>query len=182
METENRGRLGWNARVGIIKEVAKGMEFLHAHGSLRVPHGNLKSSNVMVIIQRDDTIQVKLTEYGLLGVIMGDKLSVGTTPEFGDGKKVTRKADVYCFGILVLEIMTGKAPSPSQRDLSGWVRAAVTNDWSTDVLDVEILGEKDGYDDMLKLTEIALECTDDMPERRPTMTQVLTMLQDITHH
>ncbi|KAL8464886.1 hypothetical protein ACS0TY_034389 [Phlomoides rotata] len=181
--------LGWNARVCIIKEVAKGVEFLHQSlGSQRVPHGNLSSSNVVIQHNSSSSIQVKLTDYGLLPLVMGDKLSVGTTPEFGEVKKLTSKADVYCFGILVLEMVTGKAPIPvssssegekSGRDLSGWVRAAVSNDWSTDILDVEILGEKEGYDDMLKLTEIALECTDQLPERRPTMTQILTRLEDI---
>lgn len=185
--------LDWNTRVSIIKDIAKGMEMLHhSLASQRVPHGNLKSSNVL--IQREqNSIRVKLTDYGFLPLVPTHKLSVVRTPEFGDGKKLTSKADVYCFGILVLEIVTGRVPilstpsssSSSQsiastsRDLSGWVRAAVSNDWSTDILDVEILGEKEGYDDMLKLTEIALECTDELPERRPKMSQVFSRVQAI---
>ncbi|KAL2243803.1 UNVERIFIED_CONTAM: Leucine-rich repeat receptor-like protein kinase PXC1, partial [Sesamum indicum] len=175
---ENRGmRLEWKTRVSIIKDVAEGVELLHQclASHQRVPHGNLKSSNVL--IQRGDHInhvRVKLTDYGLLPLVPVHKLSVRKTPEFVEGKKVTWKADVYCFGILVLEILTGKVPRSGRgehRDLSGWVRAAVDNEWSTDILDVEILGEKEGYDEMLKLTEIGLECTDVLPERRPTMSQ-----------
>ncbi|KAL0417364.1 UNVERIFIED_CONTAM: Leucine-rich repeat receptor-like protein kinase PXC1 [Sesamum latifolium] len=189
---ENRGmRLEWKTRVSIIKDVAEGVELLHqCLGShQRVPHGNLKSSNVL--IQRANHnhvhvhVRVKLTDYGLLPLVPVHKLYVRKTPEFVEGKKMTRKADVYCFGILVLEILTGKVPRSSgrgrgeHRDLSGWVRAAVDNEWSTDILDVEILGEKEGYDEMLKLTEIGLECTDVLPERRPTITQVLSRIQDI---
>ncbi|KAG8378588.1 hypothetical protein BUALT_Bualt07G0001200 [Buddleja alternifolia] len=192
---ENRGSgrraLDWKTRVWIIKEIAKGVEFLHGRlGSQRVPHGNLKSSNVVIHFnqQVNNSIQVKLTDYGLLPLVRGPhKLAIGRTPEVREGKRVTSKADVYCFGILLLEIVTGKVPSSegdddddddNRRDLSGWVRKAVNSDWSTDILDVEILGEKEGYDEMLKLTEIALDCTDDLPERRPKMTEVLSRIDN----
>ncbi|KAI3454267.1 hypothetical protein Pfo_010930 [Paulownia fortunei] len=205
LHAESRGigrmPLDWNTRVNIIRDIAKGLDLLHHRlASQRVPHGNLKSSNVLIQRVNDDNqqknIRVKLTDYGLLPLVPAHKLAVGKTPEFVERKKLTSKADVYCFGILLLEIVTGKvpispsssSPSPSSsesgrgRDLSGWVRAAVNNDWSTDILDVEILGEKEGYDDMLKLTEIALECTDTLPERRPKMSQVLSRIQDMHHH
>ena len=53
------------------------------------------------------------------------------SPEFGLGKKVMKKGDVYCFGIIVLEVITGKMPG-EEEDLSDWVRMVVNNDWSTD--------------------------------------------------
>ncbi|PIN10616.1 Serine/threonine protein kinase [Handroanthus impetiginosus] len=192
-----RRPLDWNTRVKIIEDIAKGMDLLHHRlASQAVPHGNLKSSNV--VIQRlnvGNSIRAKLTDYGLLPLVPVDKLSVGRTPEFREGKKLTSKADVYCFGIIVLEIVTGKdltsplLSSPSSlgsnkggrgytRDLSVWVRAALNNDWSPDILDMEIVGEKEGYDQMLRLTEIGLECTHELPERRPKMTQVLSRVQD----
>lgn len=184
--------LEWNTRVSIIRDIAEGVELLHqCLASQRVPHGNLKSSNILIDTcsttssssSSSTRPRVKLTDYGLLPLVPADKLSVRETPEFGEGKKLTSKADVYCFGILVLEIVTGRIPTPQSssesRDLSGWVRAAVNNDWSTDILDVEILGEKQGYDDMLKLTEIGLECTHESPERRPNMSQVLSRIREI---
>lgn len=183
--------LDWNTRVCIIKDIAKGLDYLHHFlASQKVPHGNLKSSNILIQreIYPNYTIRAKLTDYGYLPLVQSNKLSVKSTPEFIGGRKLTNKADVYCFGVLVLEIVTGRVPSPSpssfngteeDTDLSGWVRLAVGNDWSTDILDVEILGEKEGYDEMLKLTEIALECTDEVPERRPNMSEVLSRIQHL---
>ncbi|GER56692.1 leucine-rich repeat protein kinase family protein [Striga asiatica] len=199
-------RLDWNTRVRIIRDVATSLEYLHRQ---RIPHGDLKSSNVLIQFTRDDKndinanfIRAKLTDYGLLPLVPAHKLSMGQTPEFinnnHNNKEATRKADVYCFGILVLEIVTGKVPSSpsplplggpspldgynikptnkSRRDLSGWVKWTVSYDWSTDILDADILGENQGYNEMLKLTEIALDCTDELPERRPQMSQVLSRI------
>ncbi|CAI9754066.1 unnamed protein product [Fraxinus pennsylvanica] len=189
---ENRGYqretiLDWNARLSIIKEIAAGVNFLHQclPSHKMVPHGNLKSSNIL--IQRENHIyRVKITDYGFSPLVLSlEQLAVGKTPEFSQGKKVTRKADVYCFGIVLLEIITGKEPAQvdaSADDLSDWVRSAVNNDWSTDILDVEIVAEREGYDGMLKLTEIALECTDMEPGNRPAMSQVVARIQAIEFH
>ncbi|XP_073048691.1 probable leucine-rich repeat receptor-like protein kinase At1g68400 [Primulina eburnea] len=201
---ENRGvgrmPLDWNARLSIIKDIAEALEFLHqCLDSRRVIHGNLKSSNVLIQRLDDGKFLIKLTDYGFLPLATPQKLAVGKTPELLSGKKPTNKADVYCFGILLLEVVTGKVPHPltgsdssssagsdqgqgDTTDLSSWVRAAVNNDWSTDILDVDILGEKEGYDEMLKLTNIALECTDMVPERRPGMSQVSSRIRDMLHH
>lgn len=130
---------------------------------------------------------MKLTDYGLLGIAPPQMLAAGRTPEAVAGKRLNpRAADVYCLGIVVLEMVTGRAAKAVESsgggggdDLSGWVREAVSIDWSTDIVDMQIVGEREGYEDMLKLTEVALQCTDQSPERRPEISQVLTMIQDI---
>ncbi|OIT29266.1 PREDICTED: probable leucine-rich repeat receptor-like protein kinase At1g68400 [Nicotiana attenuata] len=197
---ENRGigrqPLNWTARISIIKDVAKALNFLHQSlPSHKVPHGNIRSKNVL--IQQDPNnknYHSKLTDYGFLPLLQSKesskKLAVGKSPEFCQGKKLTRKADIYCFGILLLEVITGKIPgelfspengvtSIADDDLSEWVRTVVNNDWSTDILDMEILAQKEGYNEMLKLTELALECTDEVPEKRPKMSQVFRRIEEI---
>lgn len=197
---ENRGigrlPLNWTARISIIKDVAKGLNFLYqslpAH---KVPHGNIRSKNVL--IQQDPqskNYHSKLTDYGFFPLLPSKessrKLAVGKSPEFCQGKKLTRKADIYCFGILLLEVITGKVPgelfSPENGatsivddDLSEWVRTVVNNDWSTDILDMEILAQKEGYNEMLKLTELALQCTDEVPEKRLPMSEVYRRIEEI---
>nr|GME11291.1 probable leucine-rich repeat receptor-like protein kinase At1g68400 [Ipomoea batatas] len=196
---DNRGigrvPINWEVRLSIVKDIAKGLAYLHdSLPSHKAPHGNIASSNIL-ILHRDDNhrqaYQPKLADYGLLPLLpsreSSARLAVARSPEFYQGKKLSGKADVYCFGIVLLEVITGKSPSTLQAspgnaddgDLTDWVKAVVNNDWSTDILDLEILTDKEGYDEMLKLTDLALQCTDTQPERRPTMGQVLRRIEEI---
>ncbi|XP_024455049.2 probable inactive receptor kinase At2g26730 isoform X1 [Populus trichocarpa] len=192
-ENREAGRvpLNWAARLSIIKDIAKGMAFLHQSlPSHKAPHANLKSSNVLIHRDRQ-SYHSKLTNYSFLPLLpsrkSSERLAIGRSPEFCQGKKLTHKADVYCFGIILLEVITGKIPeetSPAGNeekvdDLSEWVRMVVNNDWSTDILDVEILASSAGHNEMLKLTEIALQCTDMEPEKRPKMSEVLRRIEEI---
>ncbi|XP_019443251.1 PREDICTED: probable leucine-rich repeat receptor-like protein kinase At1g68400 [Lupinus angustifolius] len=182
--------LDWTTRLAIIKDIAKGLDFLHhSMSSHKVPHANLKSSNVL-IHQDNQGYHSKLTDYGFLPLLpsklYAEKLAISKAPEFFQAKKLTHKSDVYCFGIIILEIITGKIPGQilgeieeTTNDLSSWVRNVVSNDWSTDILDLEILAEKEGHDAMLKLTELALECTDVTPEKRPKMSAVLRRIEEL---
>ncbi|KAF5193701.1 Pollen receptor-like kinase [Thalictrum thalictroides] len=190
--TAGRFPLSWNTRLSIVKGVAEGLLYLHESlPSHKVPHANLKSSNILVSHHSNsNNNQIYLTDYGFLPLITSrkaalDKLSVGRSPEFTHGKKLTHKADVYCFGIVLLEIITGRRVPPQRQDdtslddLSDWVRSVVDNDWSTDILDLEISATKEDHNEMLKLAEIALECTSEEPEKRPKMNQVLTRIKSI---
>lgn len=191
---ENRGPgrvpLAWDTRLSIIKDIAKGLSFLHQSlSSQKVPHANLKSSNVL-ISRSNQNFCAKLADFGFFPLLSPRKslenLAIGRTPELSQGKKLTHKADIYCFGIIILELMTGRIPGETMdddqvmaSDLSEWVKETVHGEWSTDVLDVEIFAAKEGHDDMLKLIEIALECTDLVPERRPEVCELLRRIEGI---
>ncbi|KAK1257082.1 putative leucine-rich repeat receptor-like protein kinase [Acorus gramineus] len=188
---ENRGvgriTLNWSRRLSIVTGVARGLAYLHQSlPSHKVPHANLKSSNVLVQLHDDDdnhSYHPKLTDFGFQPLLTSpnsaQKLAASKSPEFSEGKKkLTHKADVYCFGLLLLEIITGKVAGDDEDDLSEWVRSVVSNSWSTDILDLEILATNQGHEEMLKLTEIALECTAAEPERRPTMDEILRRIEE----
>lgn len=186
-ESRGIGRipLNWTTRVQILKDVAKGLIFLNQSlSSQKVAHGNLKSSNVLIYFG-GETTQSKLTDFGYFPLLQtqksSERLAIGKCPEFVEGKKLTHEADVYCFGVLLLEVITGKVPGDNHEDLSDWVRGVVNADWSMDIFDLEILADKDGHEDMLKLAELALECTDIAPDKRPKMTQILIRLEEIHH-
>ncbi|CAL9094772.1 unnamed protein product [Musa textilis] len=183
---DNRGEarvpLKWAARLNIVQGIARGLAYLHqCMPSHRVPHANLKSSNVL-ILRRSMNYYSKLTDYGfhhLLPSSHSHRLAIVKAPEFSHGKKLALKADVYCFGLVLLEVITGHAAGDGEEDLPGWVKLVVNNDWSTDILDLEIVAEKESHGDILKLTEIALHCTELEPERRPTMSDVVRRIEEI---
>ncbi|XP_039011855.1 probable inactive receptor kinase At3g02880 [Hibiscus syriacus] len=192
-ESRGSGRipLNWGTRLSIIKGVAMAMNYLHQHlPNHKVPHANLKSSNVLIHRQgQSQNYHTRVTDYGYYPLLSSrislEKLAISRSPEFCQGKKLTNKADVYCFGIIILEIITGRIPGDEgdeERELgelSEWVRDVVNNDWSTDILDVEILGTREAHDEMLKLTNLALECTAAAPEERPKISEVLRRIEEI---
>lgn len=193
LEDRGIGRtpLDWSTRLTIIKDIAKGLSFLHhSLPSHKVPHANLRTSNVLIHQDDQGFLHSKLTDFGFFHLLSAKKsvenLAISKTPEFVQGKKLTHKADIYCFGIIILEIITGKVPGEISGetgeltgDLSEWVRTVVNNDWSTDILDVEILAVSEGHGAMFELTELALQCTDITPEKRPKISEVLMRIEEI---
>ncbi|XP_071688372.1 probable leucine-rich repeat receptor-like protein kinase At1g68400 [Rutidosis leptorrhynchoides] len=186
-ESRGIGRipLSWATRLEIMKDVAKGLIFLQQSLSYqKVSHGNLKSSNVLIHFT-GETTHAKLTDFGYLPLLPSSQkssLAIGKCPEVLDGKKPTHKSDVYCFGMLLLEVITGKVTGDgNHEDLSDWVKSVVNTDWSMDIFDLEMLVEKEGHEDMFKIAELALECMDETPERRPKMSQILIRLEEIHH-
>ncbi|XP_008797241.3 probable leucine-rich repeat receptor-like protein kinase At1g68400 [Phoenix dactylifera] len=182
---EGRVPLNWAARLNIVKGIARGLAYLHqCLPSLKVPHGNLKSSNVLILHNKHrPEYQPKLTDFGFQALLLSPnqshKLAIGKSPEFTQGRKLTNKTDVYCFGLMLLEAITGQVPGDDEVDLPEWVSLVIRNDWSTDILDLEISAERESHGDMLRLTEIALECAALEPERRPKMSEVVKRIEEI---
>jgi serine/threonine protein kinase len=181
---DNRGAgripLPWASRLSIVKGIAKGLTYLHQCLPFhKVPHANIKSSNILI---SNNYHYPKITDYGLQPLLShAHRLAVARSPEYSEGKKLTFKSDVYCFGLLILEVVTGKVPSesPEEVPMPQWVRLALKNEWSTDVLDVEMVVEGEHHQDMLKLVQIALECTVLDPDKRPKMTEVVKRIEEI---
>ncbi|OAY65867.1 putative leucine-rich repeat receptor-like protein kinase [Ananas comosus] len=185
---DNRGEgripLKWATRLSIVKGIARGLAYLHQCLPFqKVPHANLKSSNVLILHTHhlhNKNYLPKLTDYGFQPLLPHmHKLAIAKSPEYYHNRKLTNKADVFCFGLLLLEVVTGRVPGDEEEDLSSWVRLAVRNEWSTDILDLEIMAEKESHGEMLKLVEIALECTEHEAEKRPRMNDVVRRIEDI---
>lgn len=191
---EGRTPLPWPARLSIAKGVARGLA--HLHQSLpyfhRPPHGNLKSSNVIVSFSspakanhhsQKQQVVPKLTDYGFHPLLPhhAHRLAAAKCPEFarGGGRRLSSRADVYCLGVVLLELVTGKVPVEEDGDLAEWARLALTHEWSTDILDVEIVADRARHGDMLRLTEVALLCAAVQPERRPKVHDVVRMIDEI---
>ncbi|KAF8722541.1 hypothetical protein HU200_022369 [Digitaria exilis] len=194
---EGRTPLPWPARLSIAQGMARGLAYLHQSLPYfhRPPHGNLKSSNVLVFFpapkstqtqQKQKQAVAKLTDYGFHPLLPhhAHRLAAAKCPEFargggGGGRKLSSRADVYCLGVVLLELVTGKVPVEEDGDLVEWARLALSHEWSTDILDVEIVGDRGRHGDMLRLTELALLCAAVEPDRRPKVQDVVRMIDEI---
>ncbi|KAL8251028.1 hypothetical protein R6Q59_034721 [Mikania micrantha] len=163
--------LHWTSCLKIAEDIALGLAYIHQ--ASRLIHNNLKSTNVLL----GSDFEACLTDYCLLTLAdpttIDESISTGyKAPELKKSfHRATVKSDVYAFGVLLLELLSGRPPSQHPHlvpeDMAEWVRAMREND---DMLNDNRLG---------MLVEVAGVCSMTSPEQRPVMRHVLKMLQEI---
>ena len=105
-------------------------------------------------------------------------------PEVTDPRKVSQKADVYSFGVLLLELLTGKAPTHSILneegiDLPRWVQSIVREEWTSEVFDLELLRYQNMEEEMVQLLQLAVDCAAQYPDKRPSMSEVTRCIEEL---
>lgn len=170
-----------------MKGVARGLSYLYsALPSVIVPHGHLKSSNVLL----DESFEPLLTDYALSPVINLDHaqqiIMPYKSPEYAQLGRITKKTDVWSFGILILEILTGKFPENyitprynSDSDLASWVNMLITEKRTSEVFDVEMGGIGTSKAELLKLLKIGLSCCEENVERRLDIKEALQQIEEL---
>lgn len=176
----------WSSRLSVAKHIARAMEFLHRNtkGDDTVPHGNLKSSNVL--LASDDVALV--ADYALPPLVPAllapKRLAAYLAPEYQHSRQVCKKSDVWSLGCLLLELVTRKSPAQQGMDgaqLVNWVHRSVREEWTCEVFDAEIATVGGGaIRGMFKLLQVALWCCESSVEKRPMMTEVLWELEAIS--
>ncbi|KAG6431571.1 hypothetical protein SASPL_109650 [Salvia splendens] len=179
-----RTPLEWDSRLRIAVSAARGLAHLHVSG--KVVHGNIKSSNILL---KQDNLDASVSDYGLNPLFLNSstpnhRVMGYRAPEVLETRKVTFKSDVYSFGVLLLELLTGKAPNQASLgeegiDLPRWVQSVVREEWTAEVFDVELMRYQDVEEEMVQLLQIGMACVAMVPDQRPTMPEVLRMMEDM---
>lgn len=176
--------LHWTSCLKIAEDLATGLLYIHQNPGLT--HGNLKSSNVLL----GPDFESCLTDYGLTLFRDPDSVeepSAATffyrAPECRDVRKAaTQPADVYSFGVLLLELLTGKTPfqdlvQEHGSDIPRWVRSV--REEETESGDEPNSGNEASEAKLQALLNIAMACVTLAPENRPAMREVLKMIRDV---
>ncbi|KAI0523293.1 hypothetical protein KFK09_005688 [Dendrobium nobile] len=178
-----RSPLNWEIRTSIALAAARGIEHIHST-SLTASHGNIKSSNVLLA----SSSEVRVADHCLAHLagnsIVSDRFAGYRAPEVTDTQKVSQKADVYSFGVLLLELITGKAPAQAILneggvDLPRWVQSVIHEEWMTEVFDMELLRYQNGEEEMVQMLQLGVDCTAQIPDQRPTMSAVVVRIDEI---
>ncbi|XP_035830398.1 inactive leucine-rich repeat receptor-like serine/threonine-protein kinase At1g60630 isoform X2 [Helianthus annuus] len=176
--------LHWTSCLKIAEDLATGLLYIHQNPGLT--HGNLKSSNVLL----GSDFESCLTDYGLMSFRNPDFPEESSAsslfyraPECRDPRKpITQQADVYSFGVLLLELLTGKTPYQDLvlehgSDIPKWVKSV--RDEETESGDEPTSsGNETSEEKLTALLNIAMACISLVPENRPVMKEVLRMIRE----
>ncbi|GKA07372.1 receptor-like protein kinase HAIKU2 [Tanacetum coccineum] len=191
LHTYRKIEMDWSVRYDIAVGAAKGLEYLH-HGCERpVIHRDVKSSNILL----DEEMKPKIADFGLAKIVQTNKvmdsthLIAGTygyiAPEYGYTHKVTEKSDIYSFGVVLMELVTGKKPVQPEfgdnKDIVSWVHDEMKSNGNViGLVDSNISDE--AKEDAAKVLIIAIRCTMRFPAQRPSMRMVVHLLEQVEPH
>ncbi|BFG28982.1 hypothetical protein CerSpe_152560 [Prunus speciosa] len=183
---ESQLKLDWPTRHKICVGIARGLAYLHEESRLKVVHRDIKATNVLL----DKNLTPKISDFGLAKLDEEDNTHISTriagtygymAPEYAMRGYLTDKADVYSFGILVLEIASGR----NNTTYRGKEKSFYLLDWAQllkgqgnllDLVDPR-LGSDFNKEEMMLTIKVALLCCNVTSTVRPTMSSVVSMLE-----
>ncbi|KAG6534708.1 hypothetical protein ZIOFF_008611 [Zingiber officinale] len=185
-----KGSLTWDLRMKIILGTAKALAYLHEAVEPKVVHRDIKSSNILI----DEDFNAKISDFGLAKLLGAEKSHITTrvmgtfgyvAPEYANSGCLNEKSDVYSFGVLLLEAITGRDPinyqhPPDEVHLVDWLKWMIANRRSEEVGDPTIVTRPTSKA-LKKALLVALRCVELDSEKRPTMGQVVQMLEPDNH-
>ncbi|KAB2074644.1 hypothetical protein ES319_A07G165300v1 [Gossypium barbadense] len=175
----------WISRYNIALGIAQGLAYLHHDCHPPVIHRDIKSNNILL----DANLEARIADFGLARMMVRKNETVSMVagsygyiaPEYGYTLKVDEKIDIYSFGVVLLELLTGKKPLDPEFgesvDIVEWIRRKFRDNKSLEeALDPNLGNCRHIQEETLLVARIALLCTAKLPKDRPSMRDVITML------
>ncbi|KAK7285102.1 hypothetical protein RJT34_19861 [Clitoria ternatea] len=180
--------INWIKRLEIAEDAAKGIEYLHTGCVPVVIHRDLKSSNILL----DKLMRAKVSDFGLSklavdGVSHVSSIVRGTVgyldPEYYISQQLTDKSDVYSYGVILLELISGQEAISNEsfgvncRNIVQWAKLHIESGDIQGIIDPLLRNEYD-LQSMWKIAEKALMCVQPHGHMRPSISEVLKEIQD----
>ncbi|CAN6457833.1 unnamed protein product [Victoria cruziana] len=179
-------QLVWEQRLEIILGIARGLQYLHQESRLKLIHRDLKTSNILL----DGDLRPKISDFGVARAFSSDQTQVNTRrvvgtygympPEYAMKGRYSTKSDVFSFGVIILEIVSGKKMASfhdveHSLNLSGHAWKLWNEERGMELLD-PVLENSSKLDQVMKCINLGLLCIQSDAADRPTMASIILML------
>lgn len=182
-----KGMLNWDVRMKIALGAARGLAYLHEDSNPHVIHRDFKASNILL----EEDFTPKVTDFGLAREASNGTQPISTrvmgtfgyvAPEYAMTGHLLVKSDVYSYGVVLLELLSGRKPvcvsdSKDPENLVTWARPLLCNKEGLETLIDPCLDGKFNFDNVAKVASIASMCVHTDPSQRPFMGEVVQALK-----
>ncbi|XP_016176922.1 proline-rich receptor-like protein kinase PERK1 [Arachis ipaensis] len=190
LHAKDRPTMDWSTRMKIAVGAAKGLAYLHEDCHPKIIHRDIKASNILI----DDSFEAKVADFGLAKFSTDTDTHVSTrvmgtfgylAPEYAASGKLTEKSDVFSYGVVLLELITGRKPvdkteSFTDDSMVEWARPLLSQALEignfSGLLDPRLQTNYD-REELTRMTACAATCVRHSARRRPRMSQVVRALE-----
>ncbi|XP_045085680.1 probable LRR receptor-like serine/threonine-protein kinase At1g05700 isoform X1 [Aegilops tauschii subsp. strangulata] len=179
--------LSWEQRLQIALDAAQGLEYLHIACKPALIHRDVKSRNILLTTD----LGAKIADFGLTKAFSDSETHITTEPagtmgyldpEYFRSYHISEKSDLYSFGVVLLELITGHAPVIPINDsmsihIGEWVHQSLDHGNIESIVDAKMGGDYD-INSVWKAADLALHCKRDASRERPTMAEVVAQLKE----
>ncbi|XP_059666781.1 wall-associated receptor kinase-like 6 [Cornus florida] len=185
-EEDHAMTMSWNTRLRIAREVAGALAYLHSYASTSIIHRDIKSSNILL----DENYRAIVSDFGLSRSLSLTKTHLTTLvggtfgyldPEYFRSGQLTDKSDVYAFGVVVAELLTGKKAVSSDISNAGLVfhfRSSMEENRLFEILEAQIVNDGQ-QEEIVAVAKLAKRCIETNGSRRPSMKEVEAELDQL---